>query len=133
MRLASKKLPVGFGQLHTWYWYVGPAGGASTSEIPKNLTARVSPVLGVLKLPGLESIIHSRVVWGNELRPSPDEFFSQYKRFLDDYLFTSIRFWESWFPLENKLRFLNFPVGAGGVLVQKSPQIFCCLIFHRAP
>ena len=34
------------------------------------------------------------------------------KRLLDDYLFTSICFWEHWFPLENKLRFLNFPVGA---------------------
>ena len=43
-------------------------------------------------------------------------------RLLDDYLFTSICFWEHWFPLENKLRLLNFQVGAGSVVVQKSPQ-----------
>ena len=54
-------------------------------------------------------------------------------RLLDDYLFTSICFWEHWFPLENKLRFLNFPVGAGGVVVQKKPPKFSLLIFHRAP
>ena len=54
-------------------------------------------------------------------------------RLLDDYLFTSICFWEHWFPLENKLRFLNFPVGAGGVVVQKKPPIFSLLIFHREP
>ena len=55
------------------------------------------------------------------------------KRLLDDYLFTSTCFWQHWFPfkLENKLRFLNFPVGAGGVLVQKSPQVKTMLIFHR--
>ena len=50
-------------------------------------------------------------------------------RLLDDYLFTSICFWEHWFPLENKLRFLNFPVGARGVVVQKSPQVETRLIF----
>ena len=55
------------------------------------------------------------------------------KRLLDDYLFTSICFWEHWFPLENKLRFLNFPVGAGGVVVQKKPPNFSLLIFHREP
>ena len=54
-------------------------------------------------------------------------------RLLDDYLFTSICFWEHWFLLENKLRFLNFPVGAGGVVVQKKPPKFSLLIFHRAP
>ena len=59
-------------------------------------------------------------------------------RLLDDYLFTSICFWEHWFPLENKanfnkLRFLNFSVGAGGVSVQKKPPNFSLLIFHRAP
>jgi hypothetical protein len=71
-----------------------------------------------------------------------DEFFSQTeprkirlknKRLLDDYFFTSICFWEHWVPLENKLRVLNFPVGAGGVLVQKSPQFETRLIFHRDP
>ena len=54
-------------------------------------------------------------------------------RLLDDYTLTSICFWEHWFPLENKLRFLNFPVGAGGVVVQKKPPNFSLLIFHRAP
>ena len=48
-------------------------------------------------------------------------------RLLDDYLFTSICFWEHWFPLENKLRFLNFPVG-----YKKSP-VFSLLTFHRDP
>ena len=55
------------------------------------------------------------------------------KRLLDDYLFTSICFWEHWFPLANKLRFLNFPVGAVGIMVQKSPQSKRCLILHREP
>ena len=51
------------------------------------------------------------------------------ERLLDDYLFnvTSIFFWEHWFSLENKLRFLNFPVG-----YKKSP-VFSLLTFHRDP
>ena len=40
------------------------------------------------------------------------------KRLLDDYLFTVIFFWERWLLLENKFRFLNFPVGPGGLSVK---------------
>jgi hypothetical protein len=74
------------------------------------------------------------------LKVKPDQFFSQNKprkislknnRLLGDYLFTFIFFWEHWFPLESKLRFLNFPAGAGGVLVQSWGLFEARLIFYR--
>ena len=65
------------------------------------------------------------------LKISLGKFSLKIMRLLDDYLFTSICFWEHWFPLENKLCFLNFPVGARDVLVQKSPQVKTMHIFYR--
>ena len=62
------------------------------------------------------------------IRPSPDGFFSQNKPRKIKPQNNEITYW---FPLENKLRFLNFPVGAGGVVVQKKPPNFSLLIFHR--
>jgi hypothetical protein len=35
-RPAYKYLPAGISHLYTWYWSVGPSGGALASEIPKN-------------------------------------------------------------------------------------------------
>ena len=57
------------------------------------------------------------------------------KRLLDDYSFTSICFSKHWFPLQNKLCFLNFPVGAWyktgppGASPTHVPAIFSLLIF----
>ena len=98
----------------------------------KQSASRVSPCVCCFVLCGLEKRVSQQVsrppfFWEYLLenhifkteRPSQDWFFSQNKpreislknkRLLDDYLFTSIYFREHW--LENKLRFLDFPVGA---------------------
>ena len=112
------------------------------NPIPFFKVGRVITQLGI-QLGNFGKLRHFSKSWSyHQCRPSPDQFFSQNKprkiksqnkRLLVDYLFTSTCFWGHWFPLENKLHFLNFPVGAGGVVVQKKPPNFSLLIFHREP
>ena len=80
-RLACKTLWLGFSQLHTWYWYVGPSGGASTcatslvhlhlcihlckciTSIPKTSSSYVFRAYGRYCRGKLLTILYDKYVW----------------------------------------------------------------------